>query len=79
MTTTLGTVAGKRTMVLLFDDLHWSDRPTLLLLRHLARAPAPARLLVIASYRDVDVEPASPLADLILDVRRELPAGRRSS
>ena len=73
MTKTLGTVAGTRTMVLLFDDLHWSDRPTLLLLRHLARAPAPGRLLVIASYRDVDLEPASPLADLILDVRRELP------
>lgn len=73
MTRTLGCVAGDRTMVLLFDDVHWSDQPTLLLLRHLARAPAPKRLLVIASYRDLEVEPASPLADLMLDVRRELP------
>ncbi|HKP20563.1 MAG TPA: AAA family ATPase, partial [Thermoleophilaceae bacterium] len=73
MTRTLGSVAGDRTMVLVFDDVHWSDQPTLLLLRHLARAPAPKRLLVIASYRDLEVEPASPLADLMLDVRRELP------
>jgi DNA-binding SARP family transcriptional activator/tetratricopeptide (TPR) repeat protein len=73
MTTTLGRVAGERTMVLLFDDLHWADRPTLLLLRHLARAPEPKRLLVIATYRDVEVEPSSPVAELVGDVRRELP------
>jgi DNA-binding SARP family transcriptional activator len=73
MTSTLGRVAGERPMVLLFDDLHWADLPTLLLLRHLARAPMPERLLAVVSYRDVEVEPSSPLADVILDVRRELP------
>ena len=69
----LGRVAGERTMVLLFDDLHWADRPTLLLLRHLARATEPQQLLVVAAYRDVETDPASPLADMIGDVRRELP------
>jgi DNA-binding SARP family transcriptional activator len=73
LTTTLGQVARDRTMVLLFDDLHWADRPTLLLLRHLARASEPQRLLVVATYRDVETDPASPLADMIADVRREVP------
>ena len=73
LTTMLGRVAGERTMVLLFDDLHWADRPTLLLLRHLARATEPQRLLVVATYRDVETDPGSPLADMIGDVRRELP------
>ncbi|HZO07863.1 MAG TPA: AAA family ATPase, partial [Myxococcota bacterium] len=73
LTTTLGRVAGERTMVLFLDDLHWADRPTLLLLRHLARASEPERLLVVGTYRDVETDPASPLADMIGDVRRELP------
>ena len=72
VTTTLGRVAGDRTLVLVFDDLHWADRPTLRLLRlHLRARSAPARLLVIGAYRDVEVEPGSPLADLIADLRRE--------
>jgi DNA-binding SARP family transcriptional activator len=73
LTTTLGRVAEERTMLLFLDDLHWADRPTLQLLRHLARASDPERLLVMAAYRDVETDPASPLADMIGDVRRELP------
>ncbi len=73
VTTTLARVAADRTLVLVFDDLHWADRPTLRLLRHLSRSVQPGRLLVIGAYRDVEVEPGSPLADLIADLRRELP------
>ncbi len=38
-------------VLLVLDDLQWSDRPTLLLLRHLARAVNPARLLIVGAYR----------------------------
>jgi DNA-binding SARP family transcriptional activator/tetratricopeptide (TPR) repeat protein len=38
-------------ILLVLDDLHWADRPTLLLLRHLARAPRPDRLMVLISFR----------------------------
>ncbi len=69
--TTLARVAGDTTLVLVFDDLHWADRTTLLLLRHLARAVEPRRLVVLGAYRDVEVEAGSPLAELIADVRRE--------
>ena len=54
--TTLARVAGDKPLVLVLDDVHWADHPTLLLLRHLARAPEPARLVVVAAYRDVEVE-----------------------
>jgi DNA-binding SARP family transcriptional activator len=56
-------------LVLVCDDLHWADRPTLQLLRHLARAAEPKRLLFLGTYRDVETE--QPLADLIADLRRE--------
>ena len=38
-------------VLLVLDDLQWADRPTLLLLRHLARATTPARVLILAAYR----------------------------
>jgi AAA ATPase domain len=38
-------------LVLLFDDVHWADPPTLRLLRHLAVDAGTARLLLLATYR----------------------------
>ena len=40
--------------MLVLDDLHWADRPTLLLLRHLARSPHNARVSILGAYRAVD-------------------------
>ena len=71
-TSMLAQVAGERTLVLIFDDLHWADRPTLLLLRHVVRSAEPRRLLAVGAYRDVEVEPASPLAQVLTDARSEL-------
>jgi tetratricopeptide (TPR) repeat protein len=38
-------------LVLVLEDLHWSDRSTLTLLAALARRSGPARLLVLGTYR----------------------------
>ena len=42
-------------LILLLEDLHWSDYATLDLLATLARRQEPARLLVIGTYRPIDV------------------------
>jgi DNA-binding winged helix-turn-helix (wHTH) protein/predicted ATPase len=42
-------------LVLVFEDLHWSDYSTLDFLSTLTRRPEPARLLVIGTYRLGDV------------------------
>ncbi len=42
-------------LVLVLEDLHWSDYSTVDLLAYLARRPDPARLMVIGTYRPVDV------------------------
>jgi DNA-binding SARP family transcriptional activator len=47
----LGDVAEQRPVLIVLDDLHWADRPTLLLLRHLARAPRAAGLSILGAYR----------------------------
>ena len=67
----LSRLARRGTPVLICDDLQWADPPTLRLLRHLARAATPERLLFVGTYRDVEVSPDAPLAGVIADLRRE--------
>ncbi len=67
----IGEVGAEAPLVLVFDDLHWADRPTLQLLRHLVRAPGPRRVLFLGTYRESDVPDQHPLHELIGDLRRE--------
>jgi len=56
-------------VLLVLDDVHWADQPSLLLLRHLARELRQVRLLVMVTYRttrtDTRVGWPAVLADLI--------------
>ena len=58
-------------LVLVLDDVHWADKPSLLMLRHVARAAAPMRVLVLATYRDTDLDRTHPLSDVLADLRRQ--------
>ncbi|HUS44234.1 MAG TPA: AAA family ATPase [Ilumatobacteraceae bacterium] len=64
-----------RPRLLVLDDLHWADKPTLLLLRHLISNP-PAGLMVLCTYRDTDVDRTHPLSSMLADFRR-MPAVAR--
>jgi tetratricopeptide (TPR) repeat protein/predicted Ser/Thr protein kinase len=58
-------------MVLVLDDLHWADRPTLLLLKHLMRSTRTAALCIVATYRDSELRRTHPLAEILADFRRD--------
>ena len=58
-------------VVLLLDDLHWADKPTLSLLRHIVRASDPAALCIVGTYRESELGAAHPLTELLADLRRE--------
>jgi DNA-binding CsgD family transcriptional regulator len=60
--------AGERGLVVVLDDVHRADEPSLLLLRHLAERINGARLLVVATFREV--EPASLLPRVHPDLLR---------
>ena len=55
MAETLEAFAAEQPLVLVLEDLHWSDASTLELLSVVARRSESARLLVIGTYRPVDV------------------------
>ena len=57
--------------VLILDDLHWADKPTLSLLRHVMTSPAEMRLLIVGTYRESDLARGDPLTELLAELRRE--------
>src|SRR5262245_16200517 len=63
--------AAETPLVLVLDDLHWADRPTLLLLRHLLRHLGESALVVLGTYRDVDLDRRHPLSEMLAELRRE--------
>ena len=63
-------LADAQPVVLVLDDVHWATKPTLRMLRHLLRATDGARLLVVATYRDTDLDRTHPLAGMLGDFRR---------
>jgi DNA-binding SARP family transcriptional activator/tetratricopeptide (TPR) repeat protein len=67
----LSEAARRAPVLLVLDDLHWADRGTLHLLRHVMRAPQEAPLLIVATYRPAEVAPPHPFAALVADLRRD--------
>jgi tetratricopeptide (TPR) repeat protein len=66
----LADAAHLRPLVLFLDDLHWADQSSLLLLRHLARSAKSAPLMVLGTYRPVEVGEEHPLAEALAELRR---------
>lgn len=56
-------------VMLVIDDLHWADRPSLALLRHLAGALDSSRVVIVATYRGDELADG-PRAHTIHDLMR---------
>ncbi len=67
MVEALQTLAGEAAVVLVLEDLHWSDSSTLDLVSALVRRPEPARLMILATIRSTELE--GPLKTLLHDLQ----------
>jgi tetratricopeptide (TPR) repeat protein len=76
LTTFLQHAAARQPIVLLLDDLHWADTPSLLLLQFLTRALDAMRVLVVGACREADVASQLSLAELLAELARQ-PLARR--
>jgi predicted ATPase/DNA-binding winged helix-turn-helix (wHTH) protein len=66
----LEVLTAERSLVLILEDLHWSDRATLEWLTYVVRRRDPARLLLLGTYRPVDVMVhASALRAMVAELR----------
>ena len=71
MTAFLKSAAAARPLVLVLDDLHAADEPSLLLLQFVARELGKSRLLIVGAYRDVDPTLSHPLTTTLTELARE--------
>ena len=72
----LGDVAAATPLVLILEDLHWSDLESIELLRFLARQCTQQRIVLIASYRDDELARGDPLFTALPLLVRESRAER---
>ena len=57
--------------MIVLDNLHWADKPSLLLLEFLGQELGDASLLVVGTYRDVDLSRRHPLAETLGELTRQ--------
>ncbi len=74
--TLLRAMAARAPTVIILDDLHAADEPSLLLLRFLVGELSDARLVVVAIYREPELAADDPRSALLSMLARE-PSARR--
>jgi class 3 adenylate cyclase/tetratricopeptide (TPR) repeat protein len=69
----VGRLGARQPVLLHIDDVHWADESTLLLVEHLAERLVRWPVLIIATYRDVELSTTHPLSRAMEDlIRRRL-------
>lgn len=70
MTSLLRGIATERPLLLILDDLHWADVPSLLLLEFLAHELPDVPIAVIGTFREVEVKQAPALDEIVTRLAR---------
>jgi tetratricopeptide (TPR) repeat protein len=72
----LSNAGNVQPMMVVLEDLHDADKGTLDMLTHVSRHLAGARLLIVGTYRDVEVDRSHPLSAALAELRRVSTYGR---
>lgn len=72
----LAALAAERGLLVFIDDIHWADQGTLSLLHYLLRHLRGDRVLVLAAYREIELDRTHPLASALVEWNRERLATR---
>ncbi len=67
----LARASAEYPVLIVLDDLHWADRPSVQLLRHVATTEVALRVAVLGTFRDSEVAAGDPVADLVAAMHRE--------
>ena len=71
ITTFLKRSAQLKPMLLVLDDIHQADRPSMLLVEFLAREMAASHIFLLGTYRDTDLTRRHPLTRTLGELARE--------
>jgi len=64
-------VSKEAPLLVVLDDLQWTDQSSLLLLHYLARGIYKQNLLLLGAYRDTDIDERHPLSPVLTELNRE--------
>jgi predicted ATPase/KaiC/GvpD/RAD55 family RecA-like ATPase len=64
-------ISKEAPLLVILDDLQWTDQTSLLLLHYLARGVYRESLLLLGAYRDTDVDEKHPLSPVLTELNRE--------
>jgi len=64
-------ISKEAPLLVVLDDLQWTDESSLLLLHYLARGIQKESLLLLGDYRDTDIDERHPLSPVIAELNRE--------
>jgi tetratricopeptide (TPR) repeat protein len=75
---TLVEASAHAPVVLVVDDLHWADKPSVQLLRHLLSRISGTRVTIIGTYRHTDLTMETPLSEALPELRRDPAVSQRT-
>jgi tetratricopeptide (TPR) repeat protein/KaiC/GvpD/RAD55 family RecA-like ATPase len=64
-------ISREAPLLVILDDLQWTDQASLLLMHYLARGIYKEPLLLLGAYRDTYVDKAHPLSPVLAELNRE--------
>jgi len=64
-------ISKETPLLVVLDDLQWTDQSSLLLLHYLARSVDKASLLLLGAYRDTDIDDRHPFSPVLTELNRE--------
>jgi tetratricopeptide (TPR) repeat protein len=76
VTSFLSNAATVQPLLVVLEDLHDADKGTLDMLTYVSRNLAGTRLLIVGTYRDVEVDRSHPLSAALAELRRVSTYGR---
>jgi tetratricopeptide (TPR) repeat protein/KaiC/GvpD/RAD55 family RecA-like ATPase len=64
-------ISKENPLLVVLDDLQWTDPSSLLLLHYLARSVQKAPLFLLGAYRSTDIDAKHPLTQVLTELNRE--------
>jgi len=64
-------ISKEAPLLVILDDLQWTDQSSLLLMHYLARGVYKESMLLLGAYRDTDIDERHPLSPVLTELNRE--------
>ena len=71
MVTFCQALSARNPLLMVVEDLHWADGDTLSLLHTLSRRTRRHRVMLLGTYRDIEINEAHPFNRVLIDLNRE--------